>query len=553
MSPPPGAGNDGHERQWLVDDVTAVEDQPADSAANLVSLGFLAAALRRGKWLWCVTAVVGLLVGAGYYLKGPHSDQASTTLLLTVGAEVQPGTAILEDQALAQTHTMAGITLRKLGLQESVTSFLGSYTVTPLTDRVLRITASAPSNSEAVRRANALATEFLTFRADQLRAEQQLQFTALDRQLSALRPQGKRASSDLAQLEQAIAADKAAARVTTANLIGGSNVLDAASPVPPHSVKKRLLEFGGGGFLLGLILGVIIIVLRALVSDRLRRRDDVAQALGAPVRSIPAMGVSRWLPGIGGRASGRYSERVVAYMRDIVPTSSRGAVALAVVPVDDPRVAAMSLVSLAVSCAQEGKRVVMADLCGGAPAAVLLGAKGPGAHTVSMDGARLVVAVPDPNEFAPAGPLRSTSLRAPSATADGLAAACSSADILLTLITLDPAVGGDHLATWAADAVVMVQAGRSSWTKIHAVGEMIRLAGTRLVSAVLVGADKADESLGVTLRPEPGRDAATTPGVQADAEGSLAGTPVGRLSDGPASMLPMDPPEHVGHRRRTGR
>jgi capsular polysaccharide biosynthesis protein len=553
MSPPPGAGNDGHERQWLVDDVTAVEDQPADSAANLVSLGFLAAALRRGKWLWCVTAVVGLLVGAGYYLKGPHSDQASTTLLLTVGAEVQPGTAILEDQALAQTHTMAGITLRKLGLQESVTSFLGSYTVTPLTDRVLRITASAPSNSEAVRRANALATEFLTFRADQLRAEQQLQFTALDRQLSALRPQGKRASSDLAQLEQAIAADKAAARVTTANLIGGSNVLDAASPVPPHSVKKRLLEFGGGGFLLGLILGVIIIVLRALVSDRLRRRDDVAQALGAPVRSIPAMGVSRWLPGIGRRASGRYSERVVAYMRDIVPTSSRGAVALAVVPVDDPRVAAMSLVSLAVSCAQEGKRVVMADLCGGAPAAVLLGAKGPGAHTVSMDGARLVVAVPDPNEFAPAGPLRSTSLRAPSATADGLAAACSSADILLTLITLDPAVGGDHLATWAADAVVMVQAGRSSWTKIHAVGEMIRLAGTRLVSAVLVGADKADESLGVTLRPEPGRDAATTPGVQADAEGSLAGTPVGRLSDGPASMLPMDPPEHVGHRRRTGR
>jgi capsular polysaccharide biosynthesis protein len=552
MSPPPGARDDGHERQWLVDDVTAVEDQPADSAANLVSLGFLTAALRRGKWLWCATAVVGLLVGAGYYLKGPHPYQASTTLLLTVGAEVQPGTAILEDQALAQSHTMAGITLQKLGLQESVTSFLGSYTVTPLTDRVLRITTSATSNSEAVRRANALAAEFLTFRADQLRADQQLQFTALDRQLSALRAQGKRASSDLASLEQAIAADKAAARVTTANLIGGSNVLDAAGPVPPHSVKKRLLEYGGGGFLIGLILGMIIIVLRALLSDRLRRRDDVARALGAPVRSIPAIGVSRWLPGIGGRVSGRYSERVVAYMRDVVPTSSRGAVALAVVPVDEPRVAAMSLVSLAVSCAQEGKRVVMADLCGGAPAAVLLGARGPGAHTVSMDGARLVVAVPDPNEFAPVGPLRPTSLRAPSATAGELAAACASADLLLTLITLDPSVGGDHLATWAADAVVVVQAGRSSWTKIHAVGEMIRLAGTRLVSAVLVEADKTDESLGATLAPGAGRDAVMTQGTQADAEASFAGGPVGRLSDGPASMLPMDPPEHVGRRRRTG-
>ena len=50
-------------------------------------------------------------------------------------------------------------------------------------------------------------------------------------------------------------------------------------------------------------------------------------------------------------------------------------------------------------------------------------------------------------------------------------------------------------------AVAVVTAGRSSWTKINAVGEMIRLAGTRLVSAVLVGADKTDDSLGVV----PGR------------------------------------------------
>src|SRR5262249_3638823 len=153
---------------------------------------------------------------------------------------------------------------------------------------------------------------------------------------------------------------------------------------------------------------------------------------------------------------------------------------------------------------------------------------------------------------APAGPLRPTSLRAPSATADGLAAACSSADLLLTLITLDPAVGGDHLATWAADAVVMVQAGRSSWTKIHAVGEMIRLSGQGRGSAVLGGADRADESLGVTPAPGAGRDVVTAQSTQADAEGSsFAGGPGGRLSDGPASMLPMDPPERVGHRRRT--
>jgi hypothetical protein len=43
----------------------------------------------------------------------------------------------------------------------------------------------------------------------------------------------------------------------------------------------------------------------------------------------------------------------------------------------------------------------------------------------------------------------------------------------------------------------VVTAGRSSWDKIHGVAELIRLSGTRLVSAVLLRADKTDESVGV--------------------------------------------------------
>ena len=80
--------------------------------------------------------------------------------------------------------------------------------------------------------------------------------------------------------------------------------------------------------------------------------------------------------------------------------------------------------------------------------------------------------------------------------------ACASANLLLTLATVDPSLGGEHLATWATDAVAVVTAGRSSWEKIHGVAELVRLSGTRLVSAVLVGADKTDESLGMTPAPE---------------------------------------------------
>ena len=38
------------------------------------------------------------------------------------------------------------------------------------------------------------------------------------------------------------------------------------------------------GLIAGLVLGLGIVVIRALLSDRLYRRDDVARALGAPVK-----------------------------------------------------------------------------------------------------------------------------------------------------------------------------------------------------------------------------------------------------------------------------
>jgi hypothetical protein len=306
-----------------------------------------------------------------------------------------------------------------------------------------------------------------------------------------------------------------------ATMVSGSIVLDPAAPVT-HSRKKLALIYIATGLIAGLVIGMGLVIVRALVSDRLRRRDDVADALGAPVKlSVGTVRVSRWLPGRRGLAAarGRDMQRIVAHLRRAVPEAAQGAATLAVIPVDNARIAALSVASLAVSCAQQGQQVILADLCSGAPAARLLGNGSPGFRALRVDGARLLVAVPDKNDVAPAGPLRrnSPSPSQPSgqpglAAADPaseptappeLAAAFSEADLLLTLVSLEPSFGGDHLSTWATVAVAMIVAGRSSSTKIHAVGEMTRLAGTRLVSAVLVGADKADESLGITSPPSP--------------------------------------------------
>jgi hypothetical protein len=285
-------------------------------------------------------------------------------------------------------------------------------------------------------------------------------------------------------------------------------VLDRAAPIN-KSRKKRLLLYVGGGLLAGLALGLGIVVVRALVSDRLRRRDDVARVLGAPVRlSVGKVRLSRWRPGQRGLAAAQSPEvrRIVAHLGSAVPPSSGGPASLAVVPVDDVQAPAVCLMSLAVSCAQQGMQVVVADLCRGAPAARLLGITDPGVQAASVQDVHLVVALPEPDDVVPVGPLHHGSRR-PQASQPLAAAACASADLLLTLAALDPSLGGEHLATWATAAVAVVTAGESSAARIHAVGEMIRLAGTPLVSAVLVGADKTDESLGVTHRPVADRDA----------------------------------------------
>jgi capsular polysaccharide biosynthesis protein len=524
-------GNNGlPERLEAFDDYNATENQPAAPlVAGLVSLGFIKAAIRRTALFWCILGAVGLVIGVGVNKEYPAAYKASTSVLITYGPNENPTSAVLDNQAIAQSRTVAALALSKLGLQESVGTFAPTITAAVVTDRVLLITVSAPSSTAAVSRANAVAAAFLQFRADQMRTAQQLLLKSLGQEVDQARQNVASIKSQISQLsaqptssaqqaklknlqteltqaisqeaidEQTLQDNKAS--TATLSAVTGSVVLDPAVPLA-HSKLKNLLIYAVTGLAVGLALGLSIVIVQAIVSDRLRRRDDVTHALGAPVKlSVGPVKLSRWRPGRRGlaAANGANVRRIAAYLRGAVPAKAGGMTALAVVPVDDPEVAALSLVSLAVSRAQEGRNVVVADLASGAPAARLLDTKPPGVRSVSVHDARLTLAVPDRDDVAPAGPLgRPLAEAERSAFTAAVTNACASADLLFTLVTLDPSLGGEHLATWATSAVVVVTAGRSSWARIHAVGEMVRLGGTSLTSAVLVGSDKTDESLGVT-------------------------------------------------------
>ena len=449
MTVPQGASRDTPERVRAYDGVAvaAAKGSPAvDLAPGLVSLKFIRTALRRRAWLWSAIAAAGLLIGLGMYVALPPAYQASTTILLTQmpgGSTAplpigKPPDAMQDDIVMMQSGTVAERAMRDLGLRQSVGSFIAAETVLPITDRVLTLTVSAPSSDQAVRRASALAAEFLKFRAEQLQAQQNLMLISLSQQISQaqqhaaslsskiasvsaqprsparqaklnnLGAQQRQAASVLTGLQQAIPNYQ----VTKTSAVVASGVLDPAAPIArmPGPLGKGVripIRYAVTGLIPGLTLGLGLAIVLELASYTLRRREDVAPALGVPVRlSVARLPEGGWRPGGRGLAAARGDDmqRVVAHLRDNVPGSSRGAAAaLAVVAVDNAEVAALPLVSLAVSCAQEGRQVVVADLSGG-HAARLLGAADPGVRAVSVDGADLVVAVPGHGDVVPGRP-----------------------------------------------------------------------------------------------------------------------------------------------------
>jgi capsular polysaccharide biosynthesis protein len=473
-------------------------------------------------------AIVGVLLGIGAFIKAPPAYKAQTSVLITYATGDNPSMEQFDNQAIAQSHSVAKLAMDKLGIKQSLGSFAASYSVTIVTERIMQITASAPSASGALSRASAVATVFLQYKAHQEEVAQAATLNAMqlelaqDRQridsldtqiirvqseprtpaqqatLTKLMNQKSQAANLEGTLEGTIAETQTGSGLLTS--VKGSIVLDPAALVP-YSKTKYLVSYALYGLVGALVLAVGIIVIRVLVSDKLRRRDDVAQAIGAQVGlSVGPITLSRKLPPsrLGLKtAADPDIQRIAAYLRGAASVKD-GHQALAVVPVDRPDVAAISLVALAIYYAQDGRNVLLADLSSGMPAATLLGHKSPGIGTVRIRQASLTLAVPFPEEFDPSAPgNHKHALAQRSKLGDEARDAYASADVVLTLGTLDAARGGDYLATWADNAVAFVTAGRSSWTSIQAAGEMVRLAGMSLVSAVLVGTDKSDKTLGL--------------------------------------------------------
>jgi capsular polysaccharide biosynthesis protein len=532
---------DVRERLWAYEDFTTAEEHPPfNVAGSFVSLGFIAATIRRTRRFWLAWAVIGMVAGLAVYVKYPVSYSATVTVIVQPNPDEDAVSAMQTEIQLVESQTVAASTVKALGLTQSVSSLQDAYTATAVTNNIISITLSAPTGPDAVARANEIAKQYLSFRTSMLLAQQtkdvaadaaqvpaaQRQIASLQSQISQLNQQGVKgqqlttlqnqlttATSALPELEQTVTGLISQERSTTSSMIDGSQVLNTAT-LAHHSKLKGLIEYLLAGLIGGLAIGLGIVIVRELTSDRLRRRDDIAAALGGPVQlSVGPVG-SGWLP-LGGPSAAdreRNLRRLAAYLRSAASRPGQWKAMLAVVAVDNAHEVAAAVAMVAEGWVKDGGRVVITDLVPDAPVARLLsGETGPRSP--------LAVFTASADDLVPTGPFRSSAVPGPLAAEPlvDLVAAAKRADLLLTFAELDPAVGGEHLGTWTDTVVAVFTAGRSHAERAYAVGEMLRASGIPTIYGAVVDADKTDGSLG--LAPDytaPAGTGAPEPGQRAD-------------------------------------
>ncbi|HWD77504.1 MAG TPA: hypothetical protein VG497_01425 [Kribbella sp.] len=507
------------------DDLFDAERSRSFPPDALVTFRFIRDALRRHLRIWLVMGIIGLAGGLASMVALPAPSTAQTRLLITHRDGEDPTKGMATDVSLATTHTVAQRVIELLKLPVTQDDLLKEYTVVATTDRVLEVTAAAKTDAEATKLATAVAQVFLVYRKEQIALQDaplRRDLTAARNELTLAEQAVRAAGDDPADLKQpnsvegvrlGAARDKVQYvrqqlldQQTQASRMNSSRVLDPAAPVPV-SMKRTIALNAGTGLLAGLFLGVGFVIVRALLSDRLWKRQDIAHALGARVRLSTAR-TPRWRlllrPALLRDARRRAPENqlIVQHLDQRIFWGERPRPALTVVSVDDVHACALAVASLAVSLAEDGKRVLVADLTRSGKLARLLGVKTPGTHEsrFSEPGRRVDVHLPDPV----GSPAEGAYLRQregsgrPSGSADvALDASWEVADVVLSLADPSPELGADHLAAWSSRAAVVVTAGRTSAAAIQATGEMLRLAGLEVATAIVLRPDRTDESVGV--------------------------------------------------------
>ena len=310
---------------WTIGEEREVELTEAPRPV-LSTWNYLRTALRRGWRIWVGLTALGAVLGLAAIVLVPPGSTAKVTLLMAHPASMDGPQGIARDVSLLNTREVSQRAVQALGVGLTPEAFRAGVSAEAVTNEVLTIAVVGPDDASASARADALVREYLDFRTAQLRsltsgmraqyasrvAAAQREVTALTKQFEQLTAQGSAAQSGAfdalsrrTDLNKQIADWQAAsdsATLDTDAAIESTHVIDPVH-ADASSTKRALVLAVGSGMTVGAALGVAFVIFRALVTERLRRRQDVGVALGSPVRfSVRSTGPRRGGPGRLGRA-----------------------------------------------------------------------------------------------------------------------------------------------------------------------------------------------------------------------------------------------------------
>jgi capsular polysaccharide biosynthesis protein len=457
---------------------------------HLLDFARLWVAVRRGRRLWVLFALVGLLAGGALTILMPPAPTAVVRILV-VHEEDSPsdgGMLIRTDVTLMMTTRIAAVALEDLGLNERPEEFLKQYEAIGLTNNILEVTVEGPTGAEAARRAEALAKAFIADHVGRIRsgaaaeakaitdraAQVQAELDQVNAQISgaeaaaqnnqddedapppsnaanldSLYAHRAELTSQISQLtQQAQEAGLGAPRVEA-----GTQVVDAPRPVR-ISLKITGATNAGIGLILGLVLGLAVAAVSGVVRDKPVLRKDIAAHLGASVIAELPRRRRRLLPG---RKAEQTRQRVAATLVRLV-RDGKGSVS--VLELGAAPLAASLATDVATGVADTQPVVLVAD-----PADRIKDVPADTPHPVRLIGAD-DTGLPRPGE------------------------------VRIGVGSVMPGTAWTDLPHLGGETLLVVKAGYANTTWLHTVARQLADVGVPVVGVVVADPDRGDKSDG---------------------------------------------------------
>ena len=296
-------------------------------------------ALRRRWRVMLLGLLAGIVLAGGVTMVLPKTYATESKVNLgRRPVQGNPTEIMRTEAAQANRSAMADRVINALGLTDKVEDMLKKYKATVLTDDVLVFTVQGPTADGAVERANKFAEEFLTMRADRLdddlRKENSLRETKvkeLESKIQAVDGLLPDAVNSITQYDALIRqkTDLIAQQTTlqtkiddakTEVVLAKNNSYVLQDALKPTSPIKPSLRFN---LVLGLVGGLMVagtyVLVKDVLSGKLRTRDAIAEAVGSPVLAgFSAAGGSGGSKGISSRAVTRPGAQLIRAARAVV-------------------------------------------------------------------------------------------------------------------------------------------------------------------------------------------------------------------------------------------